>query len=359
VAEERLAKRAKTSGSLSSVRGYPSLAERLVTYIQCGLGPTGCGIVRAAAERPWLRLVGAIDIAPDKVGRELAEVVGLAEPTGVFVGDSLRDLPPADLVLHSTASHLWQIGPLLRQFIEHGLNCLSTAEELTWPWLSSPDLAEELDALARERGVRVLGAGINPGFVLDLLPLLLTVPCQKVEAIRARRIVDTAKRRPQLQTKTGIGLTDREYRLRAAKGAIGHVGLRESIALLANGLGWSPDEVRETIEPVIADEPTETHHFMVRRGQVLGSRQVAVGVVGGTERIRLELAMYAHARDTHDEVQLIGSPAFTVRIDGGIPGDEATPAVVVNLVPSFLAAAPGLLTAKDILVPHWRAPRTS
>jgi len=335
------------------------LTERPTTYIQCGLGPTGCGIVRAAAERPWLRLVGAIDIAPDKVGRDVADVAGLAQLTGVLVRDSLRDLPPADLVLHSTASHLRQVGPLLRQFVERGLSCLSTAEELTWPWLSSPDLAEELDALARQRGVRLLGAGINPGFVLDLLPMLLTVPCREVAAVRARRIVDTARRRPQLQARTGIGLTEREYRLRAAKGAIGHVGLRESVALLASGLGWSPEAVTETIEPVIADEPTETHHFMVRRGQVLGSRQVAEGTVGGTERIRLELALYAHAPDAHDEVQLVGSPSFTVRIDGGIPGDEATPAVVINVIPSLLAAPPGLLTAKDIVVPRWQAPHPS
>ncbi len=333
------------------------MTERPISYIQYGLGPIGCGIVHAAAEHPGLKLVGAVDIAPDKVGRDVAEIVGLMAPTGVLVRNSLRDVPPADLVLHSTASHLREIGPLLHDFIERGLNCISTAEELTWPWLSSPDLADQLDTFARERGVRLLGAGINPGFVLDLLPILLTVPCRRVEAVLARRIVDTAKRRPQLQVKTGIGLTAREYHVRAKKGTIGHIGLRESVALLAHGLGWRPEEITETIEPVIADEPTETHHFMVRRGQVLGSRQVAQGVVGGRERIRLELALYAHAPDAHDEVQLAGSPSFTVRIDGGIPGDEATPAVVVNLVPSFMAAPCGLLTAKDLVVPHWQAGR--
>ena len=333
------------------------MAEQRITYIQCGLGPIGCGIVRAAAEQPWLQLVGAVDIAPDKIGRDAGEVCGLGRPTGVVVQGSMAAAPPADLVLHSTASHLRQVGPLLRRVIEHGANCISTTEELTWPWLSSPELADELDALARERGVRLLGAGINPGFVLDLLPMLLTVPCRSVQAVRARRVLDTAKRRPQLQAKTGIGLTEREYRTRAAKGMIGHVGLRESVAFLADGLGWPPEEITETIDPVLADEPTETHHFMVRRGQVLGSRQIAVGVVQGEERIRLELAMYAHARDTHDEVQIVGNPSFTVRIGGGIPGDEATPAIVVNVIRPLLQAPPGLLTAKDIAVPHWRAGR--
>jgi hypothetical protein len=326
-----------------------------IRYVQCGLGPIGCGIVRAAAERPWLTLVGAVDIAPDKAGKDVAEVAGLPAPTDVSVAGSLADAPPADLVLHSTASHLPQIAPLLRRIVERGSNCISTAEELTWPWLSAPELARELDSLARSKGVRLIGAGINPGFVLDLLPMLLTLPCNRVEAVHARRVVDTAKRRPQLQAKTGIGLTDREYRRQAAKGLIGHVGLRESVALLADGLGWSPEEVTETMEPVIADEPTETHHYMVRRGQALGSRQVAVGRVGGVQRIQLELAMYAHAADPHDELALQASPSFTVRIDGGIPGDEATPAIILNLIPSVLAAPPGLLTAKDIVVPRWRS----
>ena len=330
------------------------MATDAIRYIQCGLGPIGCGIVRAAAEQPGLQLVGAVDVAAGKMGRDVAEIAGLDQPTGVTVCGSIHDAPPAEVILHSTASHLPQIGPQLRQFIDAGLNCISTAEELTWPWLRAPEVADELDALAKEKGVRLLGSGINPGFVLDLLPMLLTVPCRQVDRVVARRVVDTGTRRPQLQAKTGITLTEREYRERAARGAIGHVGLPESVALLAAGLGWSWDDVSETIEPVIAEHPADTHHFSVREGHVLGGRQVAVAMEDSDERIRLELEMYAGAPDPHDEVVIEGKPSFRVRIDGGIPGDEATPACVINAIPSVLAAPPGLLTAKDIVVPRWQ-----
>ena len=319
-------------------------------YIQIGLGPIGCGIVRAARERGGLRLVGAVDVSPDKVGRDVAEVAELPEPTGVIVCGSAWDCPEADMALHSTGSRLPQIAGQLREVIELGLDCISTAEELTWPWLNHPALAEELDAVAQERGVRLLGTGINPGFVMDLLPLLLTAPCRRVDRIVARRVVDTVTRRPQLQQKTGVGLTESEYRERAGRGAIGHVGLCESAALLAAGLGWTPEAVTEVIEPAIAEDAIASPHHSVGAGQVCGSRQTATVLVAGRERLRLELEMYMGAPDPRDEIEITGAPSFTVRIAGGIPGDEATPACVLNAIPPLLASMPGLLTLKDVPV---------
>jgi len=325
-----------------------------IRYVQCGLGPIGCGIVRAAAARPELQLVGAVDIDPAKVGQDVAAVAGLAQPTGIVVQSSTAGMPEADLVLHSTGSRLADVGPQLTEIVQAGLNCISTTEELTWPWLSAPDFANELDSLAQQRGVRVLGTGINPGFVLDLLPILLTMPCAEVQSIQAERVVDTNTRRPQLQAKTGIGMSEHEYNEHMARGAIGHVGLRESAALLAAGVGWEPQSIIEMTEPVLAHEPVQTEHFSVRTGEVLGSRQTAVAQVGGLMPLRLQLEMYAHAPEPHDEVTIQGSPGFTVRIEGGIAGDEATPACVINTIPAVLSAPPGLLTAKDIVVPRWR-----
>ncbi|MGQ9730025.1 MAG: NAD(P)H-dependent amine dehydrogenase family protein [Candidatus Zipacnadales bacterium] len=329
--------------------------DRRIRCIQCGLGPIGCNIVKLVLERPELELVGAIDVAPTKVGRDVADVVGLDTPTGLTVQPSIHDCPTADIVLHSTASHLSHIAGSLREFIELGLNCVSTAEELAWPWLRAPRIADDLNARAKERGVRLLGAGVNPGFVLDLLPILLTLPCQEVTRVLARRIVDTATRRLQLQQKTGIGMTEQEYRARAERGAIGHVGLKESTALLAAGLGWMPATIEETVVPVIAEAPIHTHHFSVQTGQVLGSKQIARAIVAGTERVRLELVMYAGAREPHDAITIEGRPTLRVRVEKGIPGDEATPACVVNVIRSVLQAPPGLLTAIDIVIPRWQA----
>lgn len=331
-----------------------SMEGEQVRYIQCGLGPIGCGIVREAAARSDLQLVGAVDTDPSKTGQDVAVLAGMAQPTGVLVRGSMDGLPEADVVLHSTGSRLAEIGPQLRECLERGLNCISTAEELTWPWLTAPGLADELDALAEERGVRILGTGINPGFVLDLLPMVLTMPCNEVRSIRAKRIVDTTTRRPQLQAKTGLGISEHDYNEHLQRQAVGHAGLRESAALLAAGLGWTADSVVEATEPILAREPVQTEHYSVRAGHVLGSHQVAIARVDGALRVHLDLEMYAHAPEPHDEVAIEGRPSFTVRIDGGIPGDDATPACLLNAIPALLAARPGLLTAKDIIVPRWR-----
>jgi hypothetical protein len=324
-----------------------------IKCIQCGLGPIGCGIVREAAARPNLQLVGAVDTDPAKLGQDAAAIAGMPRPTGIAVQGSMDGLPEADLVLHSTGSRLADVGPQLQDCLGRGLNCISTAEELTWPWLSAPDLAGKLDALARERGVRVLGTGINPGFVLDLLPMVLTMPCAEVQSIRATRVVDTTTRRPQLQAKTGLGMSEHDYSEHLQRQAVGHVGLRESAALLAAGLGWPTDSVVEMAEPVLAQQPVQTEHYSVRSGHVLGSHQMAVARVDGVMRVHLDLAMYAHAPEPHDEVVIQGRPPLTVRIDGGIPGDDATPACVLNTIPAVLSSPPGLLTMKDITVPRW------
>lgn len=324
-----------------------------VRYIQCGLGPIGCGIVREAAARSSLQLVAAVDTDAAKVGQDVAMVAAMPQPTGVVVQGSMDGLPEADLVLHSTGSRLADVGPQLTECLERGLSCISTAEELTWPWLTAPGLADELDALAKERGVRILGTGINPGFVLDLLPMILTMPCAEVQSIRAKRVVDTSTRRPQLQAKTGIGMTEHDYNEHLQRQAVGHAGLRESAALLAAGLGWNAESVVEMTEPVLAQEPVQTEHYGVRVGHVLGSHQVAMARIDGFLRIHLDLEMYAYAPEPHDEVTIEGRPPLRVWIDGGIAGDEATPACVLNTIAPVLSAPPGLLTAKDIIVPRW------
>jgi 4-hydroxy-tetrahydrodipicolinate reductase len=330
---------------------------RRLRCLSVGFGTIGAEIARLVLEREDLELVGAVDVAPHLVGRDVADLVGLQAQTGVIVQDSIRSCPPADLVLHSTGSHLPVVARQLRGYLDRGLDCISTCEELTWPFARHPELSAELDALAKARGGRLLGTGINPGFVMDLLPMVLTVPCRRVKHVLARRIVDTSTRRPQLQQKTGLGLTEAEFCERAERGTIGHVGLYESAGLLATGLGWRPDAIVVRLEPLLAKTAVETHHLSVQEGQVVGQRQTATAAAGGDERVRLELEMAFGRADPHDEVRITGEPGFALHISGGIPGDEATPACVVNVIPSLLAARAGLLTANDLVVPRWRSER--
>jgi 2,4-diaminopentanoate dehydrogenase len=326
---------------------------RVVCY---GLGPIGLGIARLALARQGISVVGAIDVDPQKVGRDLGELLG-AEPAGVTVsGDSAAVLAEArpEVVLHATGSALARVAPQLLEAAEAGASVVSTCEELAYPWTAQPQLAADLDAAARRAGVTLLGTGVNPGYAMDALPLMLTAPCATVRAVRVLRVVDAARRRGPLQRKVGAGLTAEEFHARVRDGSVRHVGLPESLHMLATSLGWTLDGADDLIMPVIADHEVVTEHVRVAAGQVAGVRQVTRGYVGEREVITLELRMYAGAPDPQDTVEIDGDPPVRMTVAGGLHGDVATAAIVVNAAQSVFRAAPGLATMGDLpLVHYW------
>ena len=321
--------------------------------IHIGLGHMGAEIARLVHRRGDMEIVGAVDVAPDKVGTDLGEVIGLDHPLGIPVAGSIEDVlaeRKADIAVQATGSHLPRVYPQLVKLIEGGLNVISTCEELAYPAWQHPELSEELDRLASAHGVTVLGTGVNPGFVMDRLPITLTGACQEVRSVRVTRVVDAARRRLPLQQKAGAGLTVAEFQARVKAKAIQHVGLPESVALIAKALGWSLDEVQETIEPVIADRPLASEFIRVEPGQVAGLHQLARGLVGGREAITLDLWMVLRAHNPRDEVHIEAIPPIHMVIPGGTHGDRATVGVVVNSIAQVVAASPGLKTVLDLPV---------
>lgn len=319
--------------------------------IQYGVGPIGSAIVRVLLERTGAVVVGAIDIAADKVGRDLGEVVGV-HPVGVIVSDRAEEVlaRKADVVVHSTSSYLGEVFDQLLACVRARAHVISTCEELAYPFRKYPELSRRLDEEAKAAGVAVLGAGVNPGFVMDKLVLTLAAASQRVERVSVRRVVDASRRRLPLQRKIGAGMTVEEFHQAVQAGRIRHVGLPESVALIAEGLGINVDEISETIEPILSDQDISTEYLQVRRGQVAGVHQVCRGLVQDQERIRLDLQMSVGAKDPVDEIQLFGVPEVSLRIPGGLHGDLATAAVVVNTIPLVVQAPPGLRTITDIPV---------
>jgi len=328
-----------------------------IQVLQYGLGPIGAAALRIVAERPALRVVGAVDVDPEKVGRDVGEVVGLGRALDVTVdGDAaqaLQRLRP-DVVVHCTGSSLEVVMPQLREIVAAGASIVSTCEELSYPWARQGTLAAELDALARERGVAVLGTGVNPGFVMDLLPLVLSGVTSRVRAIHVRRVVDASARRGPLQRKIGAGITSADFKQRADRGAMGHVGLRESLHMVAAGLGWEVRDVTDTLEPVLAETEITTAHVRVRPGNVAGVHEVARGTTLSGKSVELDLVMYVGAPDPRDEVVIDGEPRIHMVIHGGIFGDTATAAIVANAIPIVRTATPGLRTMCELptVTPH-------
>lgn len=321
----------------------------------CGLGPIGALIARIAAERPSLRIVGAIDTDPAKAGQSLADVAALDSECGVVISDDASAVLAAEkpqVVLHSTGSRLTEVAPQLQQLLQAGSHVVSTCEELSYPWRTEPELARRLDEQARETGLVLLGTGINPGFIMDVVLLTLSGLCRSVTRVQALRTVDASERRMPLQMKIGAGLLPDEFQRRVDAGLVRHVGLRESVYLLADALGWPLDDVTEDTSGVPAAKPVVTPYLRVEPGQMAGVLQVATGWQDGQEKVRLELRMYVGAEDPGDRLTLEGDPNLSVDIRG-VHGDTSTAAIVVNAVPQAIRGAAGLVTLADLPTAHW------
>ena len=328
-----------------------TIVKKKIRVIQYGIGPIGASIVKLLREKDTVEIVGAIDSDPGKVGKDLGEVVGATDaPWGVRIsGDAKGTLEQsADIVMHTTSSSLVKVMDQLLACMDVGSCVVSTCEELSYPYRTHPELAARLDKAAKESGVALVGTGVNPGFVMDKLVVTLAAVSQRIEHAKALRIVDAGKRRLPLQKKIGAGMSVEEFRAKVKEGVIKHVGLPESVAMVADSLGLPVDEITETIEPKVATERVQTEYLTVEAGQAAGVHQIARGLAEGKELIYMELQMYVGAKDPADTVELKGHPNISLVIPGGSHGDIATASVAVNSIPAILEAPSGLRTSRDL-----------
>ena len=326
-----------------------------IRVAQFGLGPIGLETIKLAASQPWAEVLGGIDIDPDKIGCDLGQLTANKSLRGrsVFASlDELLKVEKPDLAFHTTVSKLDTAYPQLESLARRGISVVSSCEELIFPQLRHPKLAARLDHVCRKNDARIVGTGVNPGFVMDVLPLCLTGVCRKVRAVHIQRIVDASTRREPLQRKIGSGWTPEEFKRRFRCQQAGHAGLRESLALVAHGLGWRITEVKEFAQPIVADHDIQTQFLQVKAGQTCGLHQRAEARHIRKVCLTLDLKMYLGASEPHDAIQIEGEPPLDVMICGGVAGDQATVAALVNTATRLLDAPPGLRLMTDLSLPR-------
>jgi len=325
-----------------------------IKVVQYGIGPIGAGVVKLLLSKEQFQIIGAIDVDPNKVGKDLGEVAGIGKQLGVIVSNDPKKVffnTVPDVVVHTTYSFLRNVKDQLAEIIKAGLDVVSSCEELAYPWTQHPEFAKKIDGLAKKYKVTVLGTGINPGFAMDTLVIALTGVCHDVKKISVYRVQDASVRRLPFQRKIGAGLTREEFNEKVAEGAFGHIGLPESISMIAAAVGWKIDEITQEIEPVIADIRVESNQMKVEAGKCAGIQQVARGFTSGTEVLTLLLRAAIGEKNARDEIDIVGIPNINMVIKGAIHGDLATMGIIVNMIPKVLSAKPGLLTMKDLPVP--------
>lgn len=318
-----------------------------IRAVLIGAGPLGINIYKYALTRKDIHITHVVDIDPSLAGRDMGIHSG-QEPDEVMILEHTTSIKDVDVAILATVSDLPRIGPQLLLLIELGLPVVSTCEELFFPWGAEDTWSETIDRAAKDKGVAVLGTGVNPGFLMDALPMMLSGVCHHVDRVEVRRYQDAQFRRIPFQKKIGAGLSYEEFEKRKNEGTLRHVGLTESMQFIAQQLGWTLERTEDKIEPVVAERNIETEALQIISGQVAGVRQTGRGFVNGEERIRLSFQAAVGERESYDEVEIFGVPHIRSRIIGGVHGDVATCSIILNACKSVIHAMPGLRTMADV-----------
>jgi 4-hydroxy-tetrahydrodipicolinate reductase len=322
-----------------------------IKVAQFGVGPIGLEVIKLAATQASMQVVGAVDIDPEKAGQDLGELSRQPTLTGRRVHASLEQLlahGSPDLIFHTSVSDIEMAMAQITAIAKRGISVVSSCERLIFPRLAAPGMAAKLDSLCRRSGARVVGTGVNPGFVMDYLPICLSGVCREIREIHVQRVVNASTRRYPLQKKIGSGMPPRTFQRLLDAGHAGHAGLKESLALIAHALGWELNSITERGKAVVAEKEIQTAYLKVPAGRTCGIHQRAEGRIGKQIRLSLDLKMFLDAPEPMDAVQVIGEPPINVVIPGGVAGDQATVAMMVNTAPRLLKATPGLKLVTDL-----------
>lgn len=323
-----------------------------IKIMQVGLGPLGLKISQYIDDKKSIETIAAVDIDASLTGKDLGTLSGLAE-NGVKIkkanGD-VENIADVDVVVLTTSSSLKAISKQIAPIIDLGIPVVSTCEELTYPWDTDPEIAQSLHKRAIDNNVAVVSTGVNPGFLMDTLPAMLTGVCKEVTSIHVNRIQDAESRRLPFQKKIGAGLSMEQFDEKKAAGTLRHVGLTESMQFIADAVGWELDNTEDIISPVVTNKQVITKDLKIAAGNAIGVRQEGRAFFKGEEKIKLIFEAAVGTGVSYDEVNILGEPNITSRIEGGVHGDIATCSIVLNAIPNILNAKPGLKTMKDLSI---------
>ncbi len=324
-----------------------------------GTGQMGSGIARLVLQKQGLQLVGACARRAERVGMDLGQAIALGRELGIRVGGDLSSViaqTQPDVAIQATCSRLNDAIDEITVLVKHGVHVISIAEEMAYPAAEAPSQAEALHQLATEYNVSVLGGGINPGFVLDLLVIALSGVCAEVRSITAKRVNDLSPYGPTVLASQGVGLTPAAFEQGLNDGSVvGHIGFVQSIQMIAAALGWEVDRIEQTRQPIVSQIARKTPSLCIEPGQVAGCMHTATAYRHDKAVITLvhpqQVDPHLDGLETGDSIEIAGTPNVRLAGTPEIPGGQATAALAVNMIPRVLNASPGLYSMADLPVP--------
>lgn len=329
----------------------------MIKVLQIGFGPLGIQIAKFIANKSTIKTVAVVDIDLDLYKRKINEISSELDDN-ISISNSINEAlqyisEKPDIAIITTVSSLEKLIPQIEEIAKFGIPVVSTCEELSYPWVLQPELSKQLDDICKKYNISSLGTGVNPGFLMDYLPSVMSSVCKDIDHINVERVQDATQRRTPFQQKIGAGLALNAFKAKELEGILRHVGLKESVYLLANSIGLSLDNVTESLDPVIAEKDVSSVAIKVKKGDARGVEQIAHGYVNGICKIKMHFKAAIGEERSYDKITIKGIPSFFSEIDGGVNGDIATCAITINSIKSILKAKPGLHTMADIAVPGY------
>lgn len=331
-----------------------------VKVIIWGLGAMGSGMAEMLLKKEGVEIVGAVGRGA-KLGKSMYDYLAVdrGDRPDIVIGtpEEVITEKAADVVLCCTDSFVKNAVDRLKFVLEKKINVISSAEEMAYPQAQSPEMAKELDDMAKANGVSILGTGINPGLIMDLLVVIMTGCCEEVEHIVSRRVNSLSPFGPAVMEEQGIGITKETFLDGVKTGKLsGHVGFHESIHMIADAIGWKVDKVTQSMEPILTEVDRKSPHGFAKAGDVAGCAMKGFGYVDGQLKIEMDHPQQIEPEQvgikTGDYVIIKGKPSINMVNSPEVPGGIGTIAMCVNMIPHIINARPGLQTMLTLPVPR-------
>lgn len=331
-----------------------------VKVIIWGLGAMGGGMARMLLKKKGVDIVGAVGRGA-KLGKSMYDIIGVerGDRPEVLVGtpEEVITEKAADVVLCCTDSYTKVAFERLKFCLEKKINVISSAEEMAYPQAQSPELAKQLDEIAKANGVSIIGTGINPGLIMDLLVVVMTGCCESVDSIVSRRVNSLSPFGPTVMEEQGIGLPVDVFKEKVKNGTLaGHVGFHESITMIAEAIGWKVDKITQSMDPIVTDVDRKSPYGFAAAGSCAGVAMKGFGYVDGELKIEMDHPQQIEPEQvgvqTGDYVIIKGTPNINMVNSPEVPGGIGTIAMCVNTIPQIINAKPGLHSMITIPVPR-------
>jgi len=334
-----------------------------IKAIVYGLGGINQVVVRYLLEKD-VDIVGAIDISPHLVGRDLGEVVGLSTTVGVAVSSDAESVlsRQADIAVVSVFSQMDRMYEILESCIRRGLNVITPAEEALYPWDVSPVLATRLDCLSKAHGVTVTGGGAQDSFRVNIVSLL-TGASHRIDSVLVRQLGNLGRLGAESLKNYYIGESAATFRTMTER-STPLFSLRVCLAAVLADLGLRVESSDTSVEPLVAEADTPVKLLpggQVGKGRVLGMHKTIrirtdKGIDFYGEQISRVAPLVGDAPTSVSECIITGSPRLHLRIEAtDAEANSSAAASIVNRIPDVINSEPGYITIEKLPKLKYRA----